>query len=112
MNAARIHDDELLRQAIDRAIGDLLALKSRIYPSQIRTLELQADSAEAFADHARRIVEITGDLRLTAAEIAADLGNQFISDGDRRDIRGCETTTSILSDAQDWCDEVRAEVAA
>lgn len=112
MNATRIRDDELLKMAIDQAIGDLLALKSRIYPAHIRTLEMQADSAEAFADHARRIVEVTGDLRLTAAEIAADLGNQSIFESDRRDIRGCDVIANILSDAQDWCDEVRAEVAA
>lgn len=106
---AHVSDRQALCSAIDTAIARLNAIKAKVYPSSIYDTLAQAESAEAYSDHVREIEEATGDLRVAAVDIAANLGGQFMCDGDRRAIRQCDLITDILSDVQDWCDEVRED---
>lgn len=106
---AHVSDKQALCSAIDTAIARLNAIKARVYPSSIYDVIAQAESAEAYSAYVRDIEEATGDLRVIAVDIAANLGNQFMCDGDRRAIRECDLINDILTDVQSWCDEVRED---
>lgn len=103
MNADRI---KLIR-AIETAQAELDRLKAGIYPSSVNNIRAQAESAERYADHARDIVEITGNLRFDAVSIVAELGNQHISERDRAEMRDCDIIHDILSDVASWAEEQR-----
>lgn len=105
---AHLSDKQVLCNAIDRATARLAEVKSRIYPSSIHDIQMQADSAEAYLAHARDVEEIAGDLRVAFIETAACLGNQFMADCDRKAIRNCDIAASeIFADVQSWIDDVR-----
>lgn len=106
---AHASERTVLCGAIDTAIQRLTDLRAKVYPASIYDTLAQAESAEAYSDHVREIEATTGDLRVAAIDIAASLGNQFMCDGDRRAIRECDLINDILSDVQDWCDEVRED---
>jgi hypothetical protein len=98
-----------LSAAINRAIAELAALRDDVRPPLVSTMQRQVASALNHCDYAERIVEITGDLRVAVAQEVANLGEQLLSDGDRRALRTDDIITDLVTDARSWCDEARAE---
>lgn len=98
-----------LHAAIDRCIRELTALKSSIGPVSGLTISGQAASAEAYIAHARKVLEITGDLNAEFVTVAASLGNVTVSGADRKEIRENDHAEYLLVDAESWIAEVREE---
>lgn len=98
-----------LHAAIDRCIRELTALKSSIGPVSSLTVSGQAASAEAYIAHARKVLEITGDLNAEFVTVAASLGNVTVSGSDRKEIRENDHAECLLVDAEGWIAEVREE---
>lgn len=84
--------------AIDRACAELQALKAAIRPSYIRSVELQAESAQCFASYASDVLPIVAALIVDMIETAADLAGQPLCKAARADLTQFDTAKDILQD--------------
>jgi hypothetical protein len=102
MNAIprQIHNADLisLHRAIDRACAELQSIKLHAHPSHIRSIELQADSAQTYASYASEALPICGALIVDLIEIAGGLAERDLSRTEREDLTEFETAKDILQD--------------
>ena len=94
-------DKLALTRAIERACAELCAIRDGIHPSSIRSIELQADSAQTYASYASEILAVSGALHAEAIEIAAGLTDHKITAADRADFMAFDAEKSALNEIID-----------